>query len=85
MGNWAAKIFKALYNRKTAPNYVKVQLLHPEICANFCKSIYYDNDKIMGTLDANITKTLSKGQYVYNRKTIISFILVTIFLRILTN
>ena len=53
MGNWAAKILKALYNRKTAPNYVKVQLPHLGICANFCKSIYDYNYKIMGTWDAN--------------------------------
>ena len=56
MGNWAAKILKALYNRKTVPNYVKVQLLYLEICANFCKSIYDDKYKIMGTWDANITE-----------------------------
>ena len=42
-------IMKGLYNRKTAPIYVKVLLLHLEICANFWKSICNDNDRIMGT------------------------------------
>ena len=70
MGNWAAKILKALNNRKTAPNYVKVLLLLLEICANFCKSIYDDNYKIM-VIVSNFTQdhgdhaNITKGQYVH--------------------
>ena len=50
MGTLAAKIMKimkGLYNRNTAPIYVKILLLNLEICANFHKTIRDDYDKIM--------------------------------------
>ena len=43
--------------------YVKCILLNLEIYTNFCKSIYNDNDKIMGTWATNVMKAL------YNWKT----------------
>ena len=43
--------------------YVKCVLLNLEIYTNFCKSIYNDNEKIMGTWATNVMKAL------YNWKT----------------
>mgnify|MGYP007015437784 CR=1 FL=1 len=63
MGTLAAKIMKimkGLYNRNTAPIYVKIILLNLEICANFHKTIRDDYDKIMCTWAAKI---------LYNRNT----------------
>ena len=60
---------KGLYKRKTAPIYVKVLLLHLEICANFCKSVCNenDNDKTMrtGALDIMEAKDTSETAPIY--------------------
>ena len=43
--------------------YVKCVLLNLEIYTNFCKSIYNDGDKIMGTWATNVMKALYNNRH----------------------
>ena len=60
---------KTLDNRKTAPICVNTLLFNLEICANFCKSIFNenDNDKTMrtGALDIMEAKDTSETAPIY--------------------
>ena len=64
---WDANIMKTLDIRKTAPICVNILLFHLEICANFCKSIFNenDNDKTMRTGNVMEAKDTSETAPIY--------------------